>query len=300
MKRLLLAALLAGAVWGQLGGADRNSAARYSKDGKLALPDYRQWVFLASGLGMSYTPVAEQNPNPSFENVFVNPAAYQAFLKTGTWPDKTVLILEIRHSDTKVSINKDGRVQTDLARIEAHVKDASRGGWVFYAFAAGAQEGDLFPRTQNCYSCHGLNGAVDTTFVQFYPPLIEAAKGEGDVQGGGTLEGGGRGGSPCYGSFESRTRLAGHLPTGSPPLVRMIAETERDSLDEVERIADSPIPWGPGAENVLPECSSFPSLQYSFPACSQPRGNLTLAFSLWITVKSGPGFSGWVTQSQGL
>ena len=29
---------------------------------------------------------------------------------------------------------------------------------------------------KNCYSCHEQNGAVDTTFVQFYPTLIDAAK----------------------------------------------------------------------------------------------------------------------------
>ena len=27
-----------------------------------------------------------------------------------------------------------------------------------------------------CYSCHEQHGAVDTTFVQFYPTLIDAAK----------------------------------------------------------------------------------------------------------------------------
>ena len=33
-----------------------------------------------------------------FDNVFVNPASYQAFLKTGTWPDKTELVLEVRNA----------------------------------------------------------------------------------------------------------------------------------------------------------------------------------------------------------
>jgi hypothetical protein len=106
---------------------------QYTKDGEMALPkNYREWVFLSSGIGMTYASTGGGSPN--FENVFVNPAAYQAFLKTGTWPDKTVLILEVRRSDTKVSINKDGRVQTEVAAIEAHVKDSARGGWAFYGF----------------------------------------------------------------------------------------------------------------------------------------------------------------------
>jgi cytochrome P460 len=176
MKRvILMVPVLCVALWAQSGGL-----LQYNKAGKLVFPaDYREWVFLASGLGMTYAQNPQPNASPLFDNVFVNPAAYKLFLKTGTWPDKTVLVLESRHSDTKVSINKDGRVQTDVAGTEVHVKDASRGGWAFYAFPNGAQEGNLIPKTQNCYSCHEQNGAVDTTFVQFYPTLIEIAKSKG-------------------------------------------------------------------------------------------------------------------------
>jgi len=167
---LLFVALLAAAA----------GAVEYTADAKMVFPaDYRQWVFLSSGLGMAYVPPAEARANPNFDNVFVNPEAYQGFLKTGTWPDKTVMILEIRGSDSKLSINKDGRVQTGLVAIEAHVKDASRGGWAFYAFRNGAKEGTLLPKTADCYSCHQQAGAVDTTFVQFYPTLIEIAKDKG-------------------------------------------------------------------------------------------------------------------------
>ena len=152
---------------------------RYTKDGQMALPkDYREWVFLSSGIGMTYASTASGNPN--FENVFVNPAAYQAFLKTGTWPDKTVMILEVRKSDSKVSINKDGRVQTDVAAIEAHVKDSAHGGWTFYGFGK-SDTAKVIPKTADCYSCHQQSGAVDTTFVQFYPTLIELAKKKGTL-----------------------------------------------------------------------------------------------------------------------
>jgi len=151
---------------------------RYTKNGNLVLPaDYREWIFLSSGIGMAYTDNAT-SANPPFENVFVNPSAYRVFLKTGSWPDKTVLVLEIRKSESQLSINKSGRVQTTGGVGEIHVKDASRGGWAFYRFANGASEGTLIPKTENCYSCHEQNGAVDTTFVQFYPTLIDIAKGK--------------------------------------------------------------------------------------------------------------------------
>ena len=143
----------------------------------MVLPeDYRQWVFLSAGLGMTYRDSATPNPNPPFENVFVNPAAYREFMKSGVWPDKTVLLLEVRSSEGRLSINKNGRVQTGILHIEAHVKDNAKGGWAFYGFRDGAQKGTPFPKTAECFSCHGQNGAVDSTFVQFYPTLIETAK----------------------------------------------------------------------------------------------------------------------------
>ena len=94
-------------------------AQQYTKDGELLLPkDYRQWIFLSSGIGMTYSGTASKDP--AFENVFVNPEAYRGFLKTGTWPDKTVMVLEVRKSESRVSINKDGRVQTSVAATEVH------------------------------------------------------------------------------------------------------------------------------------------------------------------------------------
>jgi hypothetical protein len=175
MKRLLLAVAGAVTLLAQTG-----RSIQYTKDGLFALPkDYREWVFLSSGINMTYGPAAGDAANPRFENVFVNPEAYRAFLKDGVWPDKTAMILEIRSSDSQVSINKDGRVQTGITAIEAHVKDPSRGGWTFYGFQEAAQQGKPFPRTANCYSCHEQNGAVDSTFVQFYPTLIDIAKAHG-------------------------------------------------------------------------------------------------------------------------
>jgi hypothetical protein len=155
------------------------AAQQYTKDGELLMPkDYREWVFLTSGLGMTYSS-GPARQNPTFGNVFVNPAAHQAFLKTGMWPDKTVMLIENRESESKGSINKDGKFQTHLEGFEVHVKDAARGGWAFYFIAKDAPSGKLFPKTANCYSCHEKFGATDTTFVQFYPTLIETAKKKG-------------------------------------------------------------------------------------------------------------------------
>ena len=160
--------------------AQTGGPVQYAADGKMLLPKgYREWVFLSSGINMTYGPAAGTSDHPRFENVFVNPEAYRTFLRTGTWPDKTVMILEVRDSASKVSINKDGRVQTGVVAHEAHVKDSARGGWVFYGFQNQSNPGTPFPKTADCFSCHEKNGAVDTTFVQFYPTLAEIAKSKG-------------------------------------------------------------------------------------------------------------------------
>src|SRR5579863_2149623 len=97
----------------------------YTADGKMLFPaNYRSWIFLTSGIDMSYL----QNPmamgHSVFDNVFVNPDSYKSFLQTGTWPDKTMLVLEVRKAGDKASINKSGHFQTpELMGREVHVRD---------------------------------------------------------------------------------------------------------------------------------------------------------------------------------
>ena len=113
-----------------------------------------------------------------FDNVFVNPQAYKAFTETGTWPDKTMLVLEVRMAATNGSINKSGHFQTaDLMDREVHVKDEARfpGKWAFFGFDDN-DTAKMVPKEAACYSCHEHHGAVDTTFVQYYPTLIGIAK----------------------------------------------------------------------------------------------------------------------------
>ncbi len=134
---------------------------------------------------MTYGPQAgtTPNPTPNFDNVFVSPGAFQSFIQTGKWPEKTVLVLETRSSASKGSINKAGQYQSDLISIQAEVKDSSRfegNGWAFFALGK-VNRGPMIPRSATCYSCHPANGAVDNTFVQFYPTLLLVAKEKGTL-----------------------------------------------------------------------------------------------------------------------
>jgi cytochrome P460 len=150
----------------------------YTPDGNLRFPaNYREWVYLTSGVDMSYGPAMDMG-HSMFDNVFVNPEAYKAFMERGKWPDKTMLVLEVRKAESKGSINKNGHFQTgEVMGREVHVKDEARfpGKWAFFNADDGVT-GKLLPREMDCYSCHEQHGAVDTTFVQFYPTLLEVAK----------------------------------------------------------------------------------------------------------------------------
>ena len=126
--------------------------------------DYREWISISSGLGMTYTPPpteaqaqAQAGP-PTFDNVFVTPLSCRSFLPTGKWPDKTVFVLEFRTSGSDASINKVGLLQSDLLSVEAEVKGAR------------------FP--------DGWDTAVERTFVQFYSTLMDAARRKGTVKAG--------------------------------------------------------------------------------------------------------------------
>ena len=121
-----------------------------------------------------------------FDNVFVNPSAYKSFLQTGTWPDKTMLVLEVRGAESRASINQRGNFQSgDVMGLEVHVKDEAKfpGKWAFFDFD-NAKLGNLFPAGAACYSCHQAHAAVDTTFVQFYPTLLPIAKSKATLSAG--------------------------------------------------------------------------------------------------------------------
>lgn len=163
----------------------------YSDEGELMLPrDYREWIQLGTSLGLTYGPAAPAEGSPRlFDTVFVSPAAHAAFLAAGTWPDETVLVLEVRRSYTPESVQAGSLVAGDIVAIEAEVKDRPRyggSGWRFFSFdsPSGARLDRASPIDMSapCYSCHVENTAVDNTFVQFYAPLFEVAQQLGTIR----------------------------------------------------------------------------------------------------------------------
>ncbi|MGA9472861.1 MAG: cytochrome P460 family protein [Terriglobales bacterium] len=165
-------------------GADDSNAPQYTADGQLMFPaNYRDWIYLTTGMDMDYNPELAKTDHSMFDNIFVNPEAYKAFVATGTWPDKTILVLEGRMAANKGSINQKGHFQTtDIMARSIHIKDEAHfpGKWAFVGFGD-ENVGRTFPKEAVCYSCHEQHAAVDTTFVQFYPTLLDVAKKKGTL-----------------------------------------------------------------------------------------------------------------------
>jgi len=111
-------------------------------------------------------------------------------METGAWPDQSIFILELRRSGTDASINRAGRFQTELFALEAEVKDSRfPDGWAFFEFGrADALSDAAAPltgaRAAPCVECHSEHTAVERTFVQFYPTLLDVARDKGTLNPG--------------------------------------------------------------------------------------------------------------------
>jgi hypothetical protein len=152
------------------------AGAQFSADGKLQRPkDYRSWRYVSSGLGMSYGPAAEAaalTGHVMFDNVFVQPQAYDAFVRDGVWPEGTMFVLELRGTETQRPPNNRGYFQTEVHGVEVSVKDSARfkNRWAYFDF--GGEATSATPLSEDgCFACHKRHAAVDMTFVQFYPTL---------------------------------------------------------------------------------------------------------------------------------
>jgi hypothetical protein len=179
---LFLAVALLGALSETVAHTSSSEGPEYTADSQLKLPEhFREWVYLTSDYYAVSDPAKMQTGGQQkFNNILVNPDAYRRFLQTGTWPDKTMFVVDQRQAEDMDSKNPNqkGIAQSLEIGLAMHVKDEARfpGKWAFFGFSVGGTTAKMIPVTAGCYSCHAEHGAADTTFVQFYPALLPIAK----------------------------------------------------------------------------------------------------------------------------
>ena len=180
LQSTLAAIALAGTAW----GAEKSAGVFEGKDTLLRPAAYREWVFVGSSLGLEYEPTPGEKMNQKvehFNTVYLDPAAYREFSKTGKFPDGTVLILEIASVETKKESGLQGSYQKEFLRLEAAVKDRRRfdKGWAYFSFTEkpGKFKDKAQPfASQTCFDCHQKKAATDNVFTQFYPVLRAIAR----------------------------------------------------------------------------------------------------------------------------
>ncbi len=166
----------------------QQSSAVFAADGKLKLPTgYRRWIFIGAPL----TPNALNNGNaafPEYHHVYVEARNLDAYLKTGSFPEGTVLVKELTRvlnptfpDGSRTEPSGRGYFNGMFNGIDVSVKDHKRfpnsNGWGYFTFghhpepyATTAAESPV----AECAGCHIANVAkTDMTWVQFYPLLLK-------------------------------------------------------------------------------------------------------------------------------
>lgn len=148
--------------------------------------DYRKWIYV----GTPTTPNDMNNGKaafPEFHNVYIDPASYDYWKKTGTWRDGTILVKELVSVGTKSAASGNGYFMGEFIGLEATIKSKKHfpnepGNWSYFSFTN--PDGDLKNmttafETNQCNSCHAANAQDDFVFTQHYP-ILRSAKNSGE------------------------------------------------------------------------------------------------------------------------
>ena len=166
------------------------NTATFNEDGSVQAPDnYYKWVHVGT-----VAEPDELNPNgvapfPEFHSVYVEPSAFDYFMKHGSWAEGTQIIKErtlVREGDNCdektgacVEASGTGYFQGAFKGLELSIKDTQRfsnepGGWAYFSFGNDgkpyAKSAEPFPTTA-CNTCHENAAEIDFVFTQFYPLL---------------------------------------------------------------------------------------------------------------------------------
>ena len=150
----------------------------FSGDSLIRPGGIERWVLAGASLGLGYSDPSGADlagvGSRLFHNVYIEPAAYDRFARTGRFPEGTMLALALHEPRQKVPPSRQGLFEGERLAVELAVKDSGRfpGGWAYFNFGdapAGARARPL-PR-EACERCHAQHAADDHVFVQFYPTL---------------------------------------------------------------------------------------------------------------------------------
>ena len=161
----------------------QKSPVQFNKNGELVRPTgYRKWMYVGTPL----TPNDRNNGNapfPEFHTVYMNPAAYNHYEKTGEFPNGTVLVKELISVGETEASSGNGYFMGEFSGLEVAMKDKRRfkdepGNWAYFSYG---HEYPLRPKAKiqpaaSCNDCHDGEADDDWVFTQYYPVLRAAKK----------------------------------------------------------------------------------------------------------------------------
>ncbi len=187
LAAVLVAAALAGLA-GSIAGrrsapppvarATGDSMPRYAGDSLVRPDGFERWVLAGASMGLGYSEpsgaAAAGATGGMFHNVYIEPTAYEHYVRTGKFREKTMLAMTLYSPGQKVHPSKQGFFEGEFLAVEVALKDTERfpGSWAYFNFGKGGSgsRAVAMPRAA-CQSCHVKNAADDNVFVQFYPTL---------------------------------------------------------------------------------------------------------------------------------
>jgi hypothetical protein len=158
--------------------------AQYSASGEMLLPPdniWRTWVFVGDPL----TPNALNNGAanfPEYHNVYMQPWAYETYLKTHEFPEGTIMFKELQLTLPPPEF-KDGSRSEPSGRgyfpgafngADVTVKDSKRyaatGGWGYFDFNHFEPKAKMtaVQARDKCAFCHIASAKKDEVWTQFY------------------------------------------------------------------------------------------------------------------------------------
>src|SRR5689334_18216068 len=165
---------------------DKPFTAQFDANGKMKRPTgYRGWVFVGAPL----TPNALNNGKanfPEYHHVYIEQKNVDAYLKTGEFPEGTVIVKELTRvldptfpDGSRKEPSGRGYFNGAYNGIDLTVKDSKRfaktNGWGFFTFGHHPlpyEKTAAEKPVSECAGCHIANVAsTDMTWIQFYPLL---------------------------------------------------------------------------------------------------------------------------------
>lgn len=166
----------------------QQSAAVFDSAGRLKLPDpatFRRWVVV----GVPLTPNGLNNGKanfPEYHLVYIEPKNVDAYLKTGSFPEGTMIVKELARvldptfpDGSRTEPSGRGYFNGQYNGIDLTIKDSRRfaktNGWGFFTFGHHPlpySETAAESPASECAGCHqAYVSKTDMTWVQFYPLL---------------------------------------------------------------------------------------------------------------------------------